>query len=157
MQCSCGQRKWSVTSTRPGAGCIDRTRVCQSCGERYQTTEQLRDTLHKIDATEGQRVKRLKRPAADELRSRIDSGELAATLETALMTDGSCKRFEPKPASESTCAKPGSLEKIEVLRQRVAAGESLWHELDDRSPTLPPARLEPYQPGIREFELLEVA
>jgi len=102
-------------------------------------------------------MKRLKPHEAALLRQRIDSGEVQATLTTALKTDGSCKRFEPKPAREPTCAKPGSAAKIEVLRSRVERGESLWHELDDRSPTLPPARLEPYQPGIREVELLEVA
>jgi len=145
MQCSCGQRNWSVTSTRKMVGRIDRTRICLACGSRYQTEERVRTG------------KRLKRPEADELRSLIDCGEVVPTITTALMTDGSCKRFEPKPAREPTCAKPGSAAKIEVLRSRVERGESLWHELDDRSPTLPPARLEPYQPGIREVELLEVA
>ena len=38
--------------------------------------------------------------------------------------------YEPKPASQPTDAQPGSHEKIELLRQRVANGEHLWHPLD---------------------------
>jgi len=146
MQCSCGQRNWSVTSTRKMVGRIDRTRICLACGSRYQTEERVRTG------------KRLKRPEADELRSLIDCGEVVPTITTALMTDGSCKRFEPQPASEPTSAKPGSAEKLEVLAARVAAGEHLWHELDDRSPGEPRKRDPQYTPGIREVELLvEVA
>lgn len=45
-------------------------------------------------------------------------------LEEVLQT--SYKREMPQP----TDAVPGTEEKIEVLRKRVAAGEELWHPLD---------------------------
>ncbi len=38
--------------------------------------------------------------------------------------------FVPRPASIATAAAPGSLEKLEILRDRVANGEELWHPSD---------------------------
>ncbi len=39
-------------------------------------------------------------------------------------------KFTPRPASLATGAIPGSLEKLEILRARVANGEELWHPSD---------------------------
>jgi len=104
-------------------------------------------------------MKRLKPRDAALLRQRIERGEVQATLDTCLMIHGTCTLFEPKPASTQTCAKPGTSEKIEVMRQRVSMGENLWHPEDNATPTTPSGRLDPYQPAIRELsaELLEVA
>lgn len=104
-------------------------------------------------------MRRVKPHIADALRSRIELGELVLTLEVALMIHGSCKFFEPKPASQPTSARPGSSEKIEILRERVSMGESLWHPDDNATPKAPSGRLEPYLPAIRELsvELSEVA
>lgn len=44
-----------------------------------------------------------------------------------------------KPATEPTCAMPGSEEKIAVLRARLMAGEELFHEAD-AAIVLPPKR-----------------
>jgi hypothetical protein len=51
--------------------------------------------------------------------------------------------YEPGPVSEPTDARPGTTAKIELLRERLAAGMELWHEHDstlkdeDRLPTKP--------------------
>jgi hypothetical protein len=39
-------------------------------------------------------------------------------------------KFTPRPATLATGAIPGSLEKLEILRARVANGEELWHPSD---------------------------
>ena len=39
-------------------------------------------------------------------------------------------KFVPRPARIGTGAIPGSLEKLEILRARVANGEELWHPSD---------------------------
>lgn len=44
--------------------------------------------------------------------------------------DGYGHSAPTKPASKPTSALPGSLEKIEVMRSRAAAGEELYHPLD---------------------------
>jgi hypothetical protein len=43
---------------------------------------------------------------------------------------GQSHKFTPKPAELGTAASPGSLEKLEILRARVANGEDLWHPND---------------------------
>lgn len=55
-----------------------------------------------------------------------------------LLGDAGDMAFEPKPAKQSTEARPGSDEKVEVLRRRVEQGEELWHPDDHyRHPMLP--------------------
>lgn len=53
-----------------------------------------------------------------------------ASILEALLCLGSDARFEPKPASQPTRARPGSNEKISVLAGRLMAGEGLFHEDD---------------------------
>jgi len=104
-------------------------------------------------------MNRLKPHDAALLRQRIERGEVQLTLETYILLNGSCRRFQPKPASAPTTAKPGSSEKIAVLRARIERGEHLWHPSDNQTP-LPPVcnRVGPYQPAIRELTLVaEVA
>jgi len=58
-------------------------------------------------------------------------------------------------AAMPTNSVAGSVERIEIYRQRVARGESLWHP-HDNTDCLPPGRrltLEPYKPGIRLVSL----
>lgn len=50
----------------------------------------------------------------------------------AIIVDGDESQFVVRPASRPTSARPGSEEKVEVLRQRVEAGEALWHPDDER-------------------------
>ena len=59
--------------------------------------------------------------------------------------------FTPTPAREPTLARPGSPEKLEVLRRRVARGEALFHPDDEPIPLPPRETSEGYQPGIREM------
>lgn len=55
------------------------------------------------------------------------------------------------PPSQPTDAQPGSQEKIEVLRQRAAAGVPLWHPGDNLRPLEPKFYWRPTEPGIREI------
>ena len=101
---------------------------------------------------------RLRRNDALSLLNQIELGLAPSNLDSWLLITGRDVDFEPRPAREPTSARPGSLEKIEALRQRVAAGESLWHPLDDGSPGEPRERVGAYRPAIREVELVaEVA
>ena len=43
---------------------------------------------------------------------------------------GDDSRFEPVPASRPTCAQPGTWTKVDVLCERVKAGEELFHPAD---------------------------
>ena len=72
------------------------------------------------------------------------------TVHSDLLTLGYDDDFEPVPALERTSARPGSPEKIEVMRARVERGESLWHRDDDER--VLPARdtSTGYRAGIRE-------
>ncbi len=66
--------------------------------------------------------------------------------------------YEPKPASEPTTARPGTKQKVEVLRARVELGETLWHPLDDDTPPEPCSTSITRLPNIREVKILvEVA
>lgn len=49
----------------------------------------------------------------------------------SILFHGDESRFRPKPCSKPTKARPGSEEKIRVIRARVAAGEELWHPADE--------------------------
>ena len=40
------------------------------------------------------------------------------------------EKFIPTPTKEATRAMPGSSEKVEILRQRMQAGEEIWHHDD---------------------------
>ena len=73
------------------------------------------------------------------------------TVHTDLDTLGHDEDFEPQPAAERTAARPGSPEKIEVMRRRVARGEALFHPDDEPIPLPPRETSEGYQPGIREM------
>ena len=48
-----------------------------------------------------------------------------------IMVYGDESRFRPKLPAKPTKHRPGSAEKVEVLRRRVEAGESLWHPDDE--------------------------
>lgn len=103
-------------------------------------------------------MRRLKRDDALALMDSIECGEVVHTLDAELAITGSDKHYEPARLPQPTWARPGSLEKIEVLRQRVARGEHLWHERDDRSPGEPRDRMPTYVAGIRELSpMVEVA
>ena len=73
------------------------------------------------------------------------------TIFTDLATVGHDEDFSPIAASERTSARPGSLEKIEIMRERVARGEDLFHPDDARIPLPPRDSSTGFQPGIREM------
>jgi hypothetical protein len=45
---------------------------------------------------------------------------------------GQARSWEPRKAPPPTAARPGSREKVEVLRLRVERGEELWNDNDER-------------------------
>jgi hypothetical protein len=52
--------------------------------------------------------------------------------------------FNPRPADEATSLRPGSKEKVNLLRHRLETGQELWHPDDEPVPQLPPrARVSP--------------
>lgn len=55
-----------------------------------------------------------------------EANEFLGYLATSKTDDG----FEPTKEPSPTTAEPGSWEKVEVLAQRLASGEKLWHEGD---------------------------
>jgi len=102
-------------------------------------------------------MKRLTKPAAEILREEIEAGNVAYTLEAHLMLYGSCRTFQPKPAVKPTRARPGTKEKVEVMRMRVALGQSLNHPKDNLTPLEPSNRIPQYVPGLQEIDLGKVA
>ena len=102
-------------------------------------------------------MKRLTKPAAEILREEIEAGNVVYTLETHLMLYGSCRTFTPKPAVKPTRARPGTKEKVEVMRMRVALGQTLTHPKDNLTPLEPSNRIPQYVPGLQEIDLSQVA
>ena len=72
-----------------------------------------------------------------------------------MKTLGHDEDFSPRPASEATHHRPGSLGKIEVMRLRVERGESLWHPQDNDLPPEPKLTRVDQVAGIRVWVMVE--
>jgi len=102
-------------------------------------------------------MKRLTKPAAQILREEIEAGNVVYNLEAHLMLYGSCRTFEPVPAAQPTRAKPGTKEKVEVMRLRVQLGQATLHPKDNTTPLEPTGRVPQYVSGLREIDLSQIA
>ncbi len=60
--------------------------------------------------------------------------------------------FIPRPAAERTASRPGSAEKIEVMRLRVELGQCLYHRDDDERVIPVRDTSTGYVSGIREVK-----